>query len=334
MKPVRILATWRLPILANFLGAVLLFVPVFIQKGNSQSSPCPTWNGLQFVPIPRGDFTMGANYLSDEDAAYGGVAEHSRVGGAFKDELPRHKISVSAFCLMRESLTRTQATMLLAKFKIDERLGSKREDDEKYAAISWRGAQAIAAALSKEIGKKVRLPTEPEWEYAARGGLDSKQFPWGNVSDTFVGVPVRDIVLLARRYCRAGAVQPMIKSAALKRCVAEAAKDDDRVQVKEVQCFAKLLTIKTSDTPPNAFGLVNLVNNEWGWTSSRYMPYPYNPRDGREDIPKLRREVRVVRGGNNNTETCLGYTALRGYGYAGTLEEYQSTYNVRFVMEN
>src|SRR5687767_4090071 len=112
MKRNRILVKWNLPLLGGLLGAAVLVASMLPQKGNSQTSSCPTWNGIQFVSIPAGTFTMGANYLSDDDAAYGGSGYHKRVGGAFKDELPRHSIRISSFCFMRDSLTREQAEML------------------------------------------------------------------------------------------------------------------------------------------------------------------------------------------------------------------------------
>jgi formylglycine-generating enzyme required for sulfatase activity len=277
---------------------------------------------------------MGANNLSDADA--GGLGAVSRrIGGAFKDELPRHNVRVKPFCIMRDSLTSEQAEQFLKKFAIKKHSDDNDRDDDndsRSAHVTWADAQALAVAITKEIGKTVRLPTEAEWEYASRGGLSNKHFPWGNISESYGGVPVRDIVLLARRNCRVEAVASMVKGAALQKCLAKAGESSERVPVREVQCFTSILQRSVHDTPANGFGLVNLVNNEWEWTSSRYMPYPYNALDGREAPAKTKKDVRVVRGGNNNTETCLGYTALRGYGIAKD-PGYLSEYGVRFAME-
>jgi formylglycine-generating enzyme required for sulfatase activity len=302
----------------------------------SEPGTCPEWNGLEFASVPGGKFWMGANYMSDSEAGLFESRE-KRIGGAFKDELPRHEVYVKPFCIMRDSLTKQQAERLLDRYRLSHQTDNDAGDEgeENITRITWAEAQLLATAISREIGKTVRLPTEAEWEYASRGGLANKHFPWGDISETYQDVPVRDIVLLSRQNCKIGAIAPMIKKGgALEKCVARAKQESDLIAVREVACFTNILTATVHQTPANGFGLRNLINNEWEWTSSRYMPYPYDAQDGREAPPKTNKEVRVVRGGNNNTETCLGYTALRGYGYAGTSEDYQSAFGVRFAMDN
>ncbi len=52
--------------------------------------------------------------------------------------------------------------------------------DHPVVHVSWNDAVAYCRWLSTVTGKKYRLPTEAEWEYAARGGLDRQRLPWGN----------------------------------------------------------------------------------------------------------------------------------------------------------
>jgi len=56
-------------------------------------------------------------------------------------------------------------------------------DEQPVVYVSWEGANRYCQWLSKKTGKKYRLPTEAEWEYAA-GGSEKRTFPWGNEKAT------------------------------------------------------------------------------------------------------------------------------------------------------
>jgi sulfatase modifying factor 1 len=51
---------------------------------------------------------------------------------------------------------------------------------QPVAGVSWNEAQRYCEWLTAQTGRKFRLPTEAEWERAARGGLEQKHFPWGD----------------------------------------------------------------------------------------------------------------------------------------------------------
>ena len=55
--------------------------------------------------------------------------------------------------------------------------------DHPVTLVRWDDAFAYCAWLSNETGRLVRLPTEAEWEKAARGGLEGKRYPWGDRLD-------------------------------------------------------------------------------------------------------------------------------------------------------
>jgi formylglycine-generating enzyme required for sulfatase activity len=59
----------------------------------------------------------------------------------------------------------------------------KIEGNKPVGNVSWEDAQAYCAWLSRKTGQAYRLPTDAEWEYAARGGQEGMQFPWGNDLD-------------------------------------------------------------------------------------------------------------------------------------------------------
>jgi formylglycine-generating enzyme required for sulfatase activity len=119
-------------------------------------SGCP-W----MVTVPRGVFLMGSG--SDDPWAS-----------------PHHKVSIKQFALGRFPVT-------VAEFKECVEAGGCRsmprmavaEDRTPLHGVSWDDAQQYLLWLSNRTGKKYRLPTEAEWEYAARGNTTTRYW-WGN----------------------------------------------------------------------------------------------------------------------------------------------------------
>ncbi|QQZ30679.1 formylglycine-generating enzyme family protein [Thiothrix subterranea] len=145
--------------------------------GNSQDMP-------HMLPIPAGTFTMGC--VDGRDNVEGVAA----CGG---DETPAHEVTISAFQMAKTETTVGQymacvdvgvcpAPEWLEPNAPDyyKKLGTGLSDfNYPIVGVSWNDANTYAQWLSKETGKPYRLPTEAEWEYAARGGTDSA-YPWGN----------------------------------------------------------------------------------------------------------------------------------------------------------
>ena len=88
------------------------------------------------------------------------------------EERPVHRVVVAPFRLCRYQVTNAD----WAEFR------SLAFDDPRkpVTSVSWFDAVEYCEWLSRKWGFPVRLPTEAEWEFAARGGMDQRLFPWGD----------------------------------------------------------------------------------------------------------------------------------------------------------
>ncbi|HYT67179.1 MAG TPA: SUMF1/EgtB/PvdO family nonheme iron enzyme [Vicinamibacterales bacterium] len=119
---------------------------------------------MPFERIPAGRFLMGSHSGQD-------------------DERPAHYVHVDAFDASIYPVTRGEyrafldATHHAAPRDWDD--SAFAGDDRPVVGVSWHDAVAYCAWRTRE-GSAERLPTEAEWERAARGGIDGAAFPWGN----------------------------------------------------------------------------------------------------------------------------------------------------------
>lgn len=127
---------------------------------------------MEFMHIPAGEFLMGSDPAKDKEA--------------YPDEQPQHKVYLSEFYMGKYPVMNEQYNAFV-KGKGKKKLSghfTMPEGKEKHPAVNvtWSDAQAFCEWLAQESGKLCRLPSEAEWEKAARGdkGLI---YPWGNAWD-------------------------------------------------------------------------------------------------------------------------------------------------------
>lgn len=116
-----------------------------------------------FVRIPAGHFLMGSDEGQD-------------------DERPVHRVWVDTFELAIYPVTRAQYARFLTATSHEPPRGWRPDDgpdDLPVIGVSWHDAQDYCAWANRD-GDRPRLPTEAEWERAARGGVDGARYPWGD----------------------------------------------------------------------------------------------------------------------------------------------------------
>ncbi len=119
-----------------------------------------TVNGVSFqmVAIDGGTYTMGV----DSAAVEAGIAN--------ADELPQHEVTLSPF-----SIGQTEVTQELWMAVMNNNPSGFTGDPQRpVEQVSWEDCQEFISRLNALTGKTFRLPTEAEWEYAARGGNKSR----------------------------------------------------------------------------------------------------------------------------------------------------------------
>ncbi len=145
---------------AAIIGVVLLIYILSNKKDEPQTEIAP-----EIVLIPGGSFMMGSNDGAD-------------------DEKPAHQVYVDDFYLDKYEVTVARYARFLQANPSQRQPDNWNEQSQHInhpvVYVSWEDATAFCAWLSKQGVKRVRLPTEAEWEYAARGGLQDKTYPWGD----------------------------------------------------------------------------------------------------------------------------------------------------------
>jgi formylglycine-generating enzyme required for sulfatase activity len=110
---------------------------------------------LTLMLMPAGEFMMGA----PEDEP-----------DSDDDERPQHLVQVPQFLMGRYPVTQEQWLAVMGEFKREpEFRGAKRPIEN----VSWQDAQEFCRTISEKAGKDYRLPSEAQWEYACRAGMET-----------------------------------------------------------------------------------------------------------------------------------------------------------------
>jgi formylglycine-generating enzyme required for sulfatase activity len=233
-----------------FIGAILILLSAMLLAGGASArAPESRFRDCTDCPlmrvIPAGSFVMGSppTELGRQPA-----------------EGPQHKVTFKhAFALGLDDVTRAEFARFADEtgYRIEKPRCDWRDPrvkgqpinqtpNDPVVCVSWGDATAYASWLSKRTGKTYRLPSEAEWEYAARAGTPGPR-PWGDA-------PSRDHANYGSETC----------------CAPFAGGRDRWLYTSPVGAF-----------PANAFGLHDMLGNVWQRTEDcAHDDYSGAPGDG------------------------------------------------------
>lgn len=257
-----------------------LYIPPEYAGATFISPPArvPTWTfgGMEFVKVLHGEFLMGS---TDEDK------------NATDWEKPQHKLDIPYdFLIARfpvtNALFETFAKKDSRKFKMDDDgLGN-----HPVVSVTQKDAQAFCDWLNREYNSSIprglifRLPTEAEWEKAARG-TDGRIYPWGDDFDS-------------------------------SRCNSS---EGGPGYITPVGLFSP-----QGDSPFGCADMSGNVwewtASLWGEHEYKPYGYPYNPRDGRQNQKAGDDVYRILRGGSLYSEAREVRAAVR-HGFIDSFDD-------------
>lgn len=233
--------------LAIFLLSVY---PTVSRAENSFTEPTI---GMEFALIKGGCFEMG-----------------DLVGDGDINERPVHEACVSDFYLGKYEVTNAQFKKFSPDHNSNTRKASQLDSDQQPVVnVSWEEAADYAEWLSGKTGATYRLPTEAEWEYAARAGSRQNHF-WGNSPDE------------ACQYAN----------------VADITAKKKRANWTTFFCEDRFLTsAPVGSFMPNGNGLFDMLGNVWEWCEDTYNSEAYSKLPKNNPIYEGSGEYKVMRGG-------------------------------------
>ena len=265
---------------ASSSGRALAPLPETIEGFRPEAWFLPDDPRLGFVDIPAGPFTMGSDPTVDRQAFDNERWSADRNQGT---------VDLSTFAIGRYEVTVAQYRAFASDTGISvDREALRGAPDHPVGSVSWPDALRYCRWLEATLrdwpgtppllrqrladGWRVTLPTEAQWEKAARG-TDGRIYPWGN------GEPRGRANFSAPRPAAAGSP-------------------------------AGPTPVGSFDCPECPFGLRDMSGNVWELTRSPYRPYPYDEADDASDLDAD--ALFVMRGGSFVDPPANVRAAIRG----------------------
>jgi sulfatase modifying factor 1 len=277
--PVLVSMTFRRVLLVAAL--VLLTSGVSVAQLDSlQASTKDVQAVSEMVLIPSGHFWMGRArlYLGEE---IGWLARDRT------DDRPLHLVNLDAFYMDIHEVTNEAYVHFVVKnggdapYHWNGQSVSFVEIRHPVYNVTWREASAYCAWVGK------RLPTEAEWERAARGGLEKLDYPWGN---DFMRYPSDDVLSV------------------------DSAESEDVEPIRMAHTASGFGPTEVASFEPNDFGLYDVSGNVWEWVSDWYDTYYYSVSSQNNPTGPDDGHYKVIRGGGwGDPETRLATVYFRNF---------------------
>jgi formylglycine-generating enzyme required for sulfatase activity len=263
---------------------------------------------IPLVRIPAGEFVMGSS-------------------DGHRDEQPVHRTRITQpFHMAKFEITNQQFRAFdpahdsrvadALNYQFGQRPWSLNVDDQPVCRVSFRSAIGFCEWLSRESGRKVTLPTEAQWEWAARAGT-AGPYPFGDLPADYSGFAnFADQSISAFAACTAAGNYHAI------RIVEKPNRYDLPLLYDPARNDGHHLSSAPGSRAANAFGLHDMHGNVAEWTRSIYQPYPLDV--GAANDPAAAGE-RVARGGSWWTRPHQGTSSHRE-----VFEDYQPVMWVGF----
>ncbi len=240
-------------------------------QSSSTKSTTRAWleeiTGIHFIWIKPGCFVMGQSRQMSPD-------EQKNTPLYYPDENPAHRVCLDGFWLAQTETSNGQFRALQPGHDSGEHLSYDLNHDSQPAVmVSWQEARAFATSLTAQyenMGATFRLPSEAEWEYAARA-TSSTSFAW----------PADEICRRANGYDRKAAETLQVEKITPLSC-------DDGAPV----------SAPVASYLANSFELYDMTGNVWEWVEDVYNPDAYLNHDRDNPLYLGMGTNRVNRGGS------------------------------------
>ena len=254
---------------------------------------------MQFCYVPRGSFMMGS---PADDAPYDNEKPLREQDLPYGYWLARYPVTVAQF----------KTFVVDQNFKLGDQDSLSDPLNHPVRSVTWHEALAFCRWLTKKwreegllpAGWQITLPSEAEWEKAARGG---QEIPAESIIGALPDIDLAGFENLPglvrnpqpqRRYPWGNDIDPSVANFDQTGLGTTSA----------VGCFP-------GGTSP--YGSEEMSGNVWEWTRSIFKDYPYNPQDGRENLKAGDDARRVLRGGAFFYPADFARCAIRSNRYPG-----------------